>query len=86
MYGEPQDRAAKHAAVQRLCDCIALALLLYAFSVNDLPLVLGAGAVLLGSLPRYFAALRIGLPQPFLRGLRAFSLTVLAGAIVWSLW
>lgn len=86
MYGEPQDRSAKHAAVRRLCDCIALALLLYALAADDLPLLLGAGAILLGSLPRYFVLLHIGLPQPFLRGLRAFSLTVLAGAIVWSLW
>lgn len=86
MYGDPQDRSAKHAAVQRLCDCIALALLLYAFVADDLPLLLGASAILVGSLPRYIASLRINLPQPFLRGLRAFSLTVLLGAIVWSLW
>lgn len=84
MYGEPQDRAAKHAAVQRLCDCIALALLLYGFVADDLPLLLGVGAILAGSLPRYLALLRIDVPKPLCDALRAFSLTVLAGAIVLS--
>lgn len=82
MYGEPQNKAVKHAAVQRLCGGIAIALLLYAFVKSDWPLLLGAGAVLLGSLPQYLVLLRIDLPKPLCAFLRAFSLTVLVGAIL----
>lgn len=86
MCGESWGRLARHVVVQRLCDCIALILLLYGSAVDDLLLLLGSGAVLIGSLSRYLALLCIDLPKPLCGALRAFSLTVLSGAIFLSFW